>query len=144
MFESTGRLIYDPHARIKQDKWWAIVKTDEGIIEYYKKQIRDHFDLKFEKTVWGSHISAIRGEEPLKKELWNKYPKEKISFTYSNRIYRKHYFFCVDAYSERLEQIREELGLSKLPKFGFHLTIGRIDKLYMQQVENKRKNLTEK
>lgn len=138
MFKSTGRLIYDPYARIKQEKWWAILKTDEEIIRYYQKQLKELFDLRFEKTVWGSHISVIRGEEPKNKDKWAKHTKSQIPFNYSNRIYRKHYFFCVDVTSVELEDIRVELGLPKLPKTGFHLTIGRIDKKYMQEVDNYR------
>ena len=108
MFSGEGKLIYDPYARIKQDQWWAILKTDESIVDYYQHLIRQHYDVKFEKTVWGSHISVVRGQKPRDCLLWNKYKGEKIPFTYSNMVYRKHWFFCVDAQSERLEEIRRE------------------------------------
>ena len=51
MFQSKGRLIYDPYARIKQEKWWAILKTDEGILEYYQKQLKDIFAGRPDMTV---------------------------------------------------------------------------------------------
>ncbi len=140
MFQSTGKLIYDPYARIKQAPYWVILKTDEELVRYYQNWIKQHFDVGFEKTVWGSHISAIRGEEPTNKEFWGKYKNEKIDFTYTNNIYRKHWFFCVEAYSQRLEDIREELGLSRLPKTGFHITIGRLDKQYLHKANERRKN----
>jgi hypothetical protein len=44
-----------------------------------------------------------------------------------------HWFFCIDVVSKDLEDIREELGLPRLPKSGFHLTIGRINKQYLQR-----------
>lgn len=141
MFNGTGRLIYDPYARIKKDPWWMIVKTDEGIVQYYQNWIKQHYDVGFEKTVWGSHISAVRGQEPPNKKDWGKYKNEEIPFTYTNKIYRAHWFYCVDAYSERLEQIREELGLPKLPKFGFHLTVGRLNKQYLKEANDKRSKL---
>jgi len=143
MFEATGKLIYDPHARIKQDPWWLILKADEGIIDYYKHWINKEIALdfgginrvpiRFEKTVWGSHISVNRGTKPPKKNLWRKHQGENIKFTYSNRIYRVHWFFCVDAYSKRLEDIREEMGLSRIPPYGYHITIGRISKQFVQE-----------
>jgi len=133
MFKSTGRLAYDPAARIKSEPWWLILRTDPEIVNYYQHWLKQNYDLQFEKTVWGSHISVNRGVAPKYKDLWKKYQGEKIEFTYSNSIYRKHWFFCVDAQSERLMEIREELGLSKLPPAGFHITIGRINKPYLQR-----------
>lgn len=135
MFTSAGKLMYDPHKSgkriIKASDWWIILKTDEGIVDYYKHWIRKHYDVKFENTIWGSHISVNRGVVPPKKELWNKHKGEMVEFTYTNRVYRVNdIFFCVDAYSTRLEEIRLELGLSKQPNYGFHLTIGRLNKQY--------------
>lgn len=139
MFESTGTLVYDPYARIKAAPWWLILKTDKGIIDYYQYQIKQLYDVQFEKTIWGSHISVVRGQCPPNIRVWNKYKNEKIPFTYTNNIYRSSWFFCVDAYSTRLEEIRAELGLSNTPKFGFHITIGRLQKAYLKEVEDKRK-----
>jgi hypothetical protein len=141
MFESTGKLLYDPHARIKQAPFWCILKTDEGIVDYYKHWIKKELALdldgkrhpiKFETTVWGSHVSVNRGVQPPNIKLWKKHQGENIKFTYSNRVYHiNNWFFCVDAYSERLEEIRTELGLSKTPPYGFHVTIGRVNKQYL-------------
>lgn len=129
--------MYDPHKNvkkriIKESDWWIILKTDEGIVEYYKHWIRKHYDVRFEKTIWGSHISVNRGTKPPNVRLWNKYAGEKIDFTYTNHIYRPNeIFFCIDIICPRLEEIRTELGLTNKPNFGFHLTIGRLNKDYM-------------
>ena len=139
MFTGEGRLIYDPYARIKSAPWWMILKTDEGIIEYYQHWLKKHYDVGFERTVWGSHISVVRGQEPPNKAAWAKYKNEKIQFTYSNRVYRAHWFFCIDAYSPRLEEIRVELGLKPQPKHGLHLTVGRMQKEYMEKANERRK-----
>jgi len=136
MFTSVGQLWYDPHKNVKRvvksAKWWMILKTDEDIVEYYKywlKKLCSH--MRFESTIWGSHISVNRGFTPPNKEAWGKYEGEQIEFSYTNRIYRANeIFFCVDAYSTRLEEIRSELGMSSQPNYGFHLTIGRINKLH--------------
>lgn len=137
MFTSTGKLIYDPYARIKQAPYWSILKTDEEIIRYYKAMIAQLYDVSFEKTVWGSHISVIRGTAPPNKSQWKKYQNETISFQYTNRVYRAHSFFCIDAYSPRLEEIRVELGLSPTPKAGFHITIGRLNLQYFKNKQEK-------
>ena len=130
--------MYDPHKSgrriIKSSDWWIILRTDEGLIEYYKYLIGRKWDVKFEQTIWGSHISVNRGVAPPNKELWGKYKGEKVEFQYTNNIYRANdLFFCIDAYSKRLEEIRVELGLTPQPKYGFHLTIGRINKLYAEE-----------
>lgn len=138
MFTSTGRLIYDPYARIKQEPWWCILKTDEELVRYYQSQIKQHYDVEFEKTVWGSHISVIRGTAPVAGANWGRYKNEKIEFTYDNEVYRTHWFLCVRAYSKRLEEIREELGLPKTPKHGFHITVGRLHKQYLKTANDKR------
>jgi hypothetical protein len=134
MFTSVGKLMYDPHKSgiriIKPSDHWIILKTGEGIVEYYKWWLHKLYQLKFEKTIWGSHISVNRGVRPPNKNLWGKYEGEQIEFTYTNRIYRANeIFFCVDAYSKRLEEIRLELGLSAQPNYGFHLTVARLNKL---------------
>ena len=136
--EGKGKLIYDPHKTgiriIKPAAWWMILKTDEGIVEYYKHWIKKYHNVKFEQTIWGSHISVNRGFPPPNKALWGKYAGEEIEYTYSNRIYlANEIFFCVDAYSTRLEEIREELGLTRLPNYGFHITIGRLNKQHSPQ-----------
>ncbi len=141
MFQGQGRLIYDPKARIKKEPWWLILKTDEGLVDYYQHWIKQHYDVGFEKTVWGSHISVIRKEEPPNKDLWKKYDGEIVPFTYTNLVYRVHWFFCVNIQSTRLEDIRQELGLSRLPRFGFHLTIGRLNKQYLQNANINRRRI---
>lgn len=116
-----------------------ILRTDSGILEYYQHWIRTHYDVKFQPTVWGAHLSVSRGVTPTNVKAWNKYRNERVEFTYSNEVYRIDTFFCVKAYSTRLEDIREELGLSRIPKHGFHITIGRMNKAYLLKVEEERK-----
>ncbi len=124
-----------------KEPWWLILKTDEGLVDYYQHWIKHHYDVGFERTVWGSHISVIRKEEPPTREAWKKYEGEEIPFTYTNQVYRVHWFFCINVQSARLEDIRLELGLPKLPRFGFHLTVGRLNKQYLKHAETNRRLL---
>ena len=117
-----------------------ILKTGEGILQYYQHWLKKVYDMHFIRTVWGSHISVNRGVEPPNPKKWGKYEGEWINFTYTNRIYRAtDIFLCVDAYSPRLEEIRVELGLQPQPNYGFHLTIGRLDKRHHFKNEQQNK-----
>jgi len=88
------------------------------------------------KSVWGPHISVIRGERIKNKKLWDAYQKEKVWFEYDPRYINtngKHWWFRI--ISPRLKEIRIELGLTPQPMFyshkekkkkvnPFHYTIG--------------------
>lgn len=137
MFKSTGILRYDPDQSIKTEQgkavapWWCILETGEGLRQYYQWWIKKYYNVQFEKTAWGSHLSVIRGDPPPNPKFWRYREGKRISFTYTNRIYLStDIFFCIDAYSSELEDIREKLGYSRLPLSGFHITIGRINKHY--------------
>lgn len=134
MFSAKGTLVYDPESRIVFEPWWLLLKTDKSILDYYQHWIKSIYDVDFiRQTVWGPHVSVNRGDIPPDIMKWRKYDGEVVDYKYSNRIYRKHWFFCVEVYSTRLEDIREEMGLSRLPPKGFHMTIGRIDKTYLER-----------
>lgn len=164
MFKSYGYLHYDPESirgrKTRSDPWWAILKCDRGLVLYYQSLILTQASkvvasdtlfgglgetwevfrrgIRLTESAWGAHVSVIRGEKPLKnKNLWGRYQNEKIEFTYDPRYLNtngSHWWIRVQ--SERLMEIREELGLTPQPgfvdKYGnfkvvnpFHITIGR-------------------
>jgi len=130
MFQSTGRLIYDPYARIKFEPYWLILKTSSELNAYYQSMILQKYDVRFKQTVWGSHISVVRGTVPPKLDLWNRYQGKVIKFSYSNDIrYSAGGFFHIPVESKELEEIRISLGLTPRPSPNFHLTIGRVNKV---------------
>lgn len=126
MYNGTGTVIYDPPMRIKHEDWWCIVKTDLELVRYYQSQLLKLFDLQFEKTVWGSHISVVRGTKPPKLRPWMKYNRQKFTFTYDGQIYRVRDFFVIDVECEAIENLRVELGLPAKLRKPFHITIGRL------------------
>ena len=136
--ESEGTLVYDPHGRATKnqmklsDPWWLLLICDNGIVDYYNYWIIKKGFRTFKYSLYGSHISIIKGEEPLNKELWKKYHGEKIKFQYSNHILdnlsdskasKKYWWLPVNCL--KFEKIREELGLSSKANMRFHLTIAR-------------------
>jgi hypothetical protein len=107
-----------------------MLKTDEGLIDYYQYWIKKKYDVKFERTVWGSHITVCYGEEPLYKQYWNHQNKRWFDFSYTNEIHRKQWFFYINIKCVELERLRIKLGLPATPDCGFHITVGRVNKDY--------------
>ena len=61
-------------------------------------------------------------------EHWGKYEGEQIPFRYDNEIGFDPPYYFLRAYSKRIEDIREELGLARhRPRFNdFHITIANV------------------
>lgn len=119
MFHSKGQLIY--HSR------WVILECPQDILEYYWQWVYKQKGIKLHKPRFGSHISVIRGNEECNRTsiLYKKYHENHIEFQYSNILETNGDYWWLPVKSEILEEVREELGLIRLPDFGFHLTIGR-------------------
>jgi hypothetical protein len=128
MFTSVGRLEYS------DNPYKLIVRVDPEIVRYYFEQVTKigHIDLNRQR--WPPHISVVRKEVPVNKSAWNKYQGSRITFNYDHYVYNDHVYYWLNAYSDQLEVIREELGLTCVSKFTqspdgrrrFHITIGNL------------------
>ncbi len=123
-------LRYDPKPINGSDKmfkpWWLIGFIEAGeLTEYYAWFIRKRTGIILQKPAWGAHISIIRGEEPINKDLWGKYEGQVVSLECDPNIRTngQHWWFRVD--SEPIRDIREELGLLRRHPIGLHVTLGR-------------------
>lgn len=65
-------------------------------------------------------------ETPKNLERWNVYAGERVPFIYGNEIKSDGTYYWIDAYSERIEDIREELGLHifRVGYRRYHITLG--------------------
>ena len=108
-----------------------IVAIDTEISRYYMSLIPKY--VKFNKQRYEPHISVIRNEMPACNfDQLLKYNKKEIQFEYENYIYNDETYLWLNVYSDELEAIRSELGLSKTSKITkspdgkhrFHTTIG--------------------
>lgn len=133
-FKSTGTLIYDPHGRSEKSRhkvsepWWALLLCDQGIVDYANYWLRQRGVYLYKYSLYGSHISVIKGEKPPNAKLWKKYHRKKVNFKYSNDFRHNHKYWWIFVTCPELGEIRKELGLDpKPPYFGFHLTIGRVN-----------------
>lgn len=138
LLKGNGVLVYDPpRPGMKNTDWWIVLNTDPEICRYYRWWVWNRYMVDLKQPSWNAHISVLRGAKPRadKIHLWKKYQGEKIEFEYSPNVRQQgdttgdlgHHWF-VDVWSERLGDIRNELGFKTVidgKKIKYHLSIGR-------------------
>lgn len=121
---------------------WAFLQLEDDIIAYYQWFLkrRYHGGLKLHQPKAGAHVTVVRGAEqdpvaPEYKELfWKKYDGMVFDFQIdTENIGFNGEYFWFDCICPEMMPLRTELGLSSSPRYGFHLTIG---KLYPEDVQN--------
>ena len=131
MQQSTGKFRYgNNHAVLDLNS-----KNWREMYRYYRALLPKY--LKMQPQRLDPHITVVRGYkgggdlvEPIdpdkKAEFWGKYEGEEIPFEYDPELKGDGTMWWLDAFSKRFEDIREELGLSKIrePYKSFHITIG--------------------
>lgn len=126
MFYSTGKLAYFT------DPYKLIVEVDQNISDYYRSLIPKYIPVK--KQMYNAHISVVRNETPINIDMWGKYDALPLTFEYESFIYNDELYYWLNAYSAELEEIRIELGLTKMSDITrppdhsnkFHITIGNL------------------
>jgi hypothetical protein len=113
-----------------------VLDVDQGISDYYRALMPKY--IRTNRQAYDAHISIIRKETPPRMELWGKYNGEVVEFRYSNIVHHGNVYYWLNAWCERLEEIRLEIGLPidspyTRPPDGFaktfHITIGNIKEL---------------
>jgi len=130
-FSSTGTIRIEPKSKsidVAKSSNWMIIECDPEIARYYMEQFNfanRAKNVQLMKPSWGGHISLVRSEEPPNKELWGQLEGRSVGFTYDPIVKdngRNHFYLDVQC-NEALD-IREQLGLSRNPKYPLHMTIG--------------------
>lgn len=109
-----------------------IVEVDPGIAHFYRSLVPKSVGLKI--PFYSPHISVVRKETPMRMENWDRHYGEVVEFEYDTEIQHDETYYWLNAYSKRLEDIREELGLPVHSNFTrppdgrrcFHITIGNL------------------
>ena len=124
LFKSSGILKYG-------SDWRLALEIDQQLADYYRSLIPKWF--RSQRPRWSAHVTVVRPEKevPVNKEFWNKYKGEIINFEYSPYIHEDDYYYWINVYSTKLEEIRRELGLHMKTSFNppvgytksFHCTI---------------------
>lgn len=109
MWDSIGRLEYGPGLR-------AVVWVEQDISDLYRKLIPKYYYAQ--PQLYPAHITVVRLrlETAKNMEVWNKYNGELVPFSYDSAIRFDGTYFYLNVQSERIGDIREELGL---PRFRF-------------------------
>ena len=132
-YECKGILSYEPKRNKKQDStWWLIVDLDKEITRYYRWWVKRELGVILHEPSWNAHVSVVKGEVPPIVSAWSKYQGEEVDFRIKHEVRQsgdttgwdrpEHYWF-VNIFSQRLSDIRQELGF--VPKDKYHITIGR-------------------
>jgi len=126
MYKSSGVLQYNSQFR-------AVVWVDKGIADLYFNLIPKYFYAQTQ--MHAPHITVVRPkyEKVRNTNFWNKYENEVIEYYYDGKINFDGTYFYLNAHSDRIGDIREELGLPRF-RFGdlgstkkcYHITIGNI------------------
>jgi len=134
MLSMKGRLVYDPPRGSDFKKTFKqrtlIVELPRDQLDLYyqwflKKRLGSWIELQ--RPMYGLHVTVVKGNESIPKEklyLWKKYEGETVRVLYDPAKLERHWqFWSLDVESQRLSDLRKELGLFSFHRF--HLTIGR-------------------
>lgn len=123
----TGTLRYSPKLLgASLSKFWLVIDCEPEIGKYYRHlfHLMTYRCYKLQRPAWESHITVVRDEEPLNKQYWKKYDGQSIDFSISPEVGTNGDYFWFPVECEFAFNIREELGLIKMPEFPFHISIG--------------------
>ena len=144
MIEVQGLVDFSPEdftRKHKNQSVWkrtAIIKTGCDLDSYYAWFLKKRFNLELNKNLRGSHVTII--SDRMNRSVFDEGSKlfmgKPIKFYYNPfdiRTNGKHWWLNVT--SSDAENIRESLGLSRIPYFGLHLTIGHANEKNIQHSE---------
>lgn len=132
MIKSTGQLVYTPKTHLASSDRWLVLMCDDEISKYYRHLYTLQYPYlnaercgKLTRPVWGTHISIIRGEKIPNNHLWGLEKNTIVEFEYDPGVKDNGEYYWLSAKCNFILDLRERYGLSRHPRFGLHLTIGR-------------------
>lgn len=129
MFTSKGKVHYDDEAGFR-----LTLEVSQELSNYYRSLIPKHYRVN--QPRYPAHITVVRPEyeSPPKIRHWGDYEGEQVEFMYDPYVQEGKGYFWLNCWCKRLEDIREELGLTNVSQYPllpkgyyktFHTTIGR-------------------
>jgi hypothetical protein len=121
---------YRATGKIRSSKEWIVLDTPNSIVRYYCWWVKKLTWKNISPPLYQSHCTVVNGkyQKVVDHPLWGGYDGEIIPFEYSNIIEygkdEKGTYFWLPVECKRLEEIRVSYGLSPLPKWKFHITVG--------------------
>lgn len=113
-------------AKLDYGNTWCIAWADKEIGEYYYNLIPKYYYAQ--RPMNQAHITVVSKYDATsrKMEFWGKYQDKVVEIEYEPFIERQGQYFGITCYSKELEDIREEMGLTRLmgDTINFHMTVG--------------------
>ena len=128
LHESSGPLRYSA----SEGKYWLVVDVDPGIVEVARALVPK--TVRLNRTRYAPHITVIRNEVPPDLTAWKAHEGEMVTFQYDSFVYNDELYYWLNAYCQRLNDVRTELGLHPVSEWTrppdmadcFHITIGNL------------------
>lgn len=118
MFEGQAKLTYYSD--------YAVAYIDKGIYDFYRWLIPKA--RKPQPQKYPPHITVVRRsiEKPTVQDNWRKYEGQSVLFRYDGLIHTNGIYYWLDAWSDEIGRIREELGLGfyRPPFDRYHISLG--------------------
>ena len=125
MFQTTAIVKYQSGPK-------AVAVIDQNISDYYRSLIPKYYYPN--PQLYQAHITIVRTkkEVPANLDLWGKHEGRKILIDYDPYIYYVQPYFYLNAQSNEIGDIREELGLPRFRddrafggvlRYEYHITI---------------------
>ena len=128
--KSIGKIVYSPRTHLSSSDNWIVLMCDDEISKYYRYLYEKEYPYlngdrsrKLTRPVWGAHISVVRNEKITIPQRLDE--RKIIQFEYEAGVQDNNEYYWLRVNCLYLEDLRQRLGLSPQPRFGFHLTIGR-------------------
>jgi hypothetical protein len=143
LHESVGTLQYSMCPDYGYKLW---LRVDQGISDFYRALIPKYVVVY--SQMHPAHITIIRRETPLDLTAWGKYEGEQVDFVYSPVVHSSEFYFWLNCFCKRLEEVRLELGLPVSSRFTrppdgytkcFHCTIGNCKPVVQQPPKKKKR-----
>ncbi len=144
VFKVKGIIEFNPEDKTNKHKsqssWKkvAMIRTNCDLDRYYAWFLKKRFNLELNKNLRGTHITFIndRMDSNLFEQARNMFNGKEITFylEIEPRTSGEHWWLRV--YCPEAENIREVMGLNRVPFHPFHLTLGHAVIKYPEAVEN--------
>lgn len=113
-----------------ENNFWLVADVDPGIVELARALVPPWIRLNRQR--YNPHITVVRNEVPPNIGKWKLREGEEVEFEYDSAVRNGVVYWWLDAYSDRLTEVRLELGLPPYSEFTkppdakncFHITIG--------------------
>lgn len=99
------------HYSLDAGVYRLVVDIDPGITDFYRALVPKTVRLNRQK--FAPHITVVRETSLPSPARWGAHEGERILFEYNPEIQEGHVYYWLEVYSERMGDIRVELGLPR-------------------------------